>query len=454
MQPQTPQSNRRPPAPQPFQRANTPSLATQRQAAPSTLPKPQDPPTASTEQREAAAKIVHEQVNRIYDDNSPYKDTEATLRAQHAQMQSQPASPTPQQQAPTEDQPDNVYDRTHSNQAAYTHANTDQVKQYHSAWQNYYQKYYERYYMQQVQASRSQLEARAQQAAAPRTHAGSTGGASTQPQQSRSQDGLSKKEAVEELHGKLLNKVKTNAEKARQSRHFLPIASAVVIALIFVFLQYNRQFVAQVQAYVSPGSIAPQNIVLDPTANVEVSDEPRLIIPKINVDAPVIYGLESIAEGPVQQALDSGVVHYPIPGANSVPGQVGNTAILGHSSNDVFNAGEYKFIFVQLDQLNEGDTFYAHYEGTRFTYSVTGKEVIEPTEVNKLVLDTDKPMMTLITCTPPGTALKRLIIYAEQISPDPASASNAPERPQADEEDPAQIPDYYSPTIFERLFGG
>lgn len=437
MQPQTPQSNRRPPAPQPFQRAHTPSLAPaqrpQNAASPSTLPpQPTPQPKSETpEQRQAAAQIVKQQVDRIYEDNSPHKAAEEAVRAE-------------QQPANTAIEPDNVYDRTHSNQTAYTHANTDHVKQYHTAWQNYYQKYYERYYMQQLQASRSQIEARATQAAQPQQ---------LQRQQvSKEPETLTKQEAIAELRGKLLDKVKNQAEKARKSRHFLPIMSAVVIALVFVFLQYNRQLVASVQAYVSPGSIAPQNIVLDPTTDVQVDGDPRLIIPKINVDAPVIYGLESIAEGPVQEALDHGVVHYPIPGANSVPGQVGNTAILGHSSNDVFNTGAYKFVFVQLDQLNEGDTFYAHYEGTRYTYSVTGKEVIEPTEVNKLILDTDKPMMTLITCTPPGTALKRLIVYAEQISPDPAAATAAPER--ADNGDPETIPDYYSPTIFERLFGG
>lgn len=422
MQPQTPQPDKRPPAPQPYQRQPQPLSAGQRQV--------QDtPPNDRPEQRDAAANITRQQIDRIYDQDSPHQATEEAIRSEQAQPAAQPEAP-------------NAYERTHSNEAAYAQPNTDHIKQYHSAWQNYYQKYYEQYYVQQLHASHRQLQERAGQAAAPPQLAAQTGPAKE----------LTKSEAVDELRGKLLDKVKDQAKKARGSRHFVPIASAVVVALIFVFLQYNRQITAQVQAYVSPGSIEPQNIVLDPTASTQVGPEPRLIIPKINVDAPVVYGLESIAEGPVQEALNDGVVHYPIPGANSVPGQAGNAAILGHSSNDVFNTGAYKFVFVQLDQLNEGDTFYAHYEGTRYTYSVTAKEVIEPTEVNKLVLDTDKPMMTLITCTPPGTALRRLIVYAEQISPDPAEATKAPT--QGDTSDPEEIGSFYSPTIFERLFGG
>lgn len=431
MQPQSPRNTQRPPGPQPHPRS-VPSLARpERSDTPVPMVSTPAPTSETPQQRDAAANIMRQQIDRIYDQNSPYQATENAIRSEQTQ---------PQQ---TEQRIPQAYDRTHSNQAAYAHPTSDQLKQYHSAWQNYYQQYYERYYMQQLQASHRQLQARAEKAAAPPQLPAQT----SQPQE------MTKQEAVSELKGKLLGRVKEQATKARRSRHFVPIVSALVVALIFVFLQYNRQIVAQVQAYVSPGSIAPQNIVLDPMASTQVGPEPRLIIPKINVDAPVVYGLESIAEGPVQEALNDGVVHYPIPGANSVPGQVGNTAILGHSSNDVFNTGAYKFVFVQLDQLNEGDTFYAHYKGTRYTYSVTSKEVIEPTEVNKLVLDTKKPMMTLITCTPPGTALKRLIVYAEQVSPDPAEATKAPANGNA-EGDPEEIGSYYSPTIFERLFGG
>nr|HMM62465.1 sortase [Candidatus Saccharibacteria bacterium] len=79
------------------------------------------------------------------------------------------------------------------------------------------------------------------------------------------------------------------------------------------------------------------------------------------------------------------------------------------------------------------------------------KEVVKPTDVNKLVYKTDKPMLTLITCTPLGTSTNRLLVTAEQVSPDPSAATKAP----ADSGEPAQatIPGN-SPTFFERIFGG
>ena len=272
---------------------------------------------------------------------------------------------------------------------------------------------------------------------------------STQPQQI-AQTPVSQDEAVDDIRNDLLSRVKSHSSSIRKNRHFVPIMSALVVMLLFLFLQYNRVMVGQVRAYVSPGSISAENVLLDTTNTAPVGNEPRMIIPKINVDAPVVYGLDSVAEGPVQNALKDGIVHYPIPGANSVPGQKGNSVFLGHSSNDVFDDGNYKFVFVQLEKIKEGDTFYINYEGTRYIYSVTETETILPTEVSKLIRPSDKPTVTLITCTPVGTAEKRFLVHADQISPDPSSASAA-----TNENTPAEPPVITgnSPTLFERLFG-
>jgi len=149
--------------------------------------------------------------------------------------------------------------------------------------------------------------------------------------------------------------------------------------------------------------------------------------------------------------MEKGVAHFAIPGANSHPGEIGNTALAGHSSNDIFDTGDYKFIFVQLEKLTVGDTIYANYEGKRYTYVVTRTETVRPTDVNKLIYPTDKPVMTLITCTPIGTALNRFLVTAEQVSPDPTQAAAAPQS-ETTEADTTNIPGN-SPTLLERLFG-
>lgn len=314
----------------------------------------------------------------------------------------------------------------------------DQWQQYHSAWQDYYQKYYQRYYSGQVQKV---LEEHAQKTAAEKPEASFGTSADS--------DKKHKNEAMFELRQKLRTNVETSAKKARASRHFVPIAAALAVVMVFAVLQYNRALIANVQAYVSPGAVDPQNIIVDPTTDVTVSAEPKLIIPKINVNVPVVYGVANDHDS-LMKGMEGGVVHFAVPGASSVPGQIGNTVLSGHSSNDMFDSGNYKFVFVQLNNLQLGDTIYVNYESKRYTYTVTKKEEVQPNNVAALTYKTDKPVLTLITCTPVGTALRRLLVTAEQISPDPQAATTAPDASSAGD---GAMPGN-SPTLFQRIFGG
>lgn len=326
-------------------------------------------------------------------------------------------APLEKKEAPVEP----VYEQTHSgsqDMQAFTEDRdvNEHWKKYHSAWQSYYQQYYERYYVAQAQ---KQAPVDANGALKSGTHNSEPGT-------------LSKEQAVNELRSSLMKKVEDRTRKIRKSRHFLPALIAVSVALVFTFLQYNPLIAAAIYTWATPASTLSPSTINDPTASTKVSEDPRIVIPKINVDAPVVYDVNTLDEPVIQARLKEGVVHYPIPGASAFPGQIGNSVVLGHSSNDVFDDGQYKFIFVQLDRLEKNDRFYLHYKGTRYTYLVTEKKVIDPTEVGQLVLNNGKPMATLVTCTPPGTALKRLIVVAEQVSPDPAQATT-----QTSEQTPA-----------------
>jgi sortase A len=373
---------------------------------------------------DAAANIVRGQISSIYE--QPESSAATTQPAPVAQQT--PAEPSKQEQ-PAEDNP---YERTHT---PVHQVQADQWKQYHSAWQDYYQKYYERYYLGQVHQVKQALQTQTPQ---------SDTEASQEPQT------ISKDEAMYELRNTLVNKLQTGAKKVRKSRHFIPIAAAACVMLVFLFLQYNRVLFANVEAYVSPGNINPANIIVDPVTEVPVSADPKLIIPKINVDVPAVFDTTPDQASQLK-AMENGVAWFGIPGANSKPGQVGNTVLSGHSSNDVIDRGDYKFIFARLDQLAQGDTVYVNYQGKRYTYTVTKKEIVKPTEVTKLVYATDKPILTLITCTPLGTALNRLLITAEQVSPDPKAAVKAPDTSGGDSAS-ASMPGN-SPTFVQRIFG-
>ncbi|HEX3082189.1 MAG TPA: class D sortase [Candidatus Saccharimonadia bacterium] len=151
-----------------------------------------------------------------------------------------------------------------------------------------------------------------------------------------------------------------------------------------------------------------------------------ITIPKISVQAPVNYE-PSIQEAAIQKALESGVVHY---GNTPAPGQPGNVAIFGHSSNDWWEPGNFKFVFVLLDKLSPGDQITIDYNSHRYVYEVTGSKIVEPTDV-AVLSPTSTPTLTLITCSPPGTSLRRLVVTAKQVSPDPSTVAVSAPTPAA-----------------------
>lgn len=361
--------------------------------------------------QEAATNIIRDQIDNIF-----------------KQQHQNDTNPVQSQTQKTEVTKSNI---EHLNQ--HTGPQSDKLQTYHSAWQTYYQKYYEGYYNHKFKNVEQDLNEYKKS-----------------PQYEKDKK-LAEKNRVYELKQKLLDKVQNSATKVRKSRHFIPLAAGFAVVLIFLILQYNRVIISNVIAYVSPGSIDPQNIVIDPNTDVAVSADPKLIIPKINVDVPVLYDVGSDYNSQMT-AMTKGVAQFAIPGASSHPGQIGNTVIAGHSSNDLLDNGDYKFIFAQLEKLAEGDVIYANYQSKRYTYTITKKEVVNPNELSKLTYATTKPILTLITCTPLGTSKYRLLVTAEQVSPDPAGAVASTATATTDTSKKSSLPGN-SPTFLERLFG-
>lgn len=312
-----------------------------------------------------------------------------------------------------------------------TSTHTPDLKEYHSAWQNYYQKYYSEYYSKAAQAYIKNERAK-------NTNQQSAPAQPTTP------------ETV--LRQNITEKSSDHAQKKRRFKKYRPLIAGGLVALILLFLQYNRLIFAPLAAYVSPGNNIDTSITaIDPTIAVNVGEESRLIIPKLNIDVPILFGLSNDSDT-IMEGMNNGVVHWSIPGASALPGEIGNLVITGHSAGDIYTSNQYKFIFSGLERLTVNDLIYVDYGGVRYTYSVTGLETVEPNEVSKLVYDTDKPMLTLITCTPLGTSRYRLLVSAEQIAPTPSGTTQTPEEESGASEMVGNSPTFFE-TIGSFLFG-
>jgi LPXTG-site transpeptidase (sortase) family protein len=311
-----------------------------------------------------------------------------------------------------------------ADQAARKQAESESRRRYHAAWQEYYQKYYEHYYLKQLGEQKRQ--------------------SAKDPSEKLS----SKQQAIDELRKDLLGKISENADKVKKSKHFKPILAGIIAVLLIAFIQYNQLFNATIHSWLSPGNESGVIITAD-SSNHATNQTPTIIIPKLSVKAPILFDIGSQSEFSSQKALEQGVINYPVEGASARPGQNGNTVIMGHSSSDVFNSGEYKFIFVQLNRLILGDLFYIDYEGIRYSYEIIDKKIIAPTDIHELDMGDSAPYATLVTCDPPGTTLNRLIVIGRQISPNPDNAKDQQSAPDnAGNQDIPGSP----PTLFERLF--
>jgi len=175
--------------------------------------------------------------------------------------------------------------------------------------------------------------------------------------------------------------------------------------------------------------------------------ENRLIIPKLGINVPLVTpSFQSLlnedwtqVEHDIQDALQMGVVHYP---GTARPGQAGNFFVTGHSSYYPWAPGRYKTIFSRLHTLEPGDEYYVYYGGDQYRYIIRSKREVRPSNVDVLDQPIDKRMATLMTCTPVGTTLRRLIVVAEEVDPVTGEGLATGERHQheSDVQKPAMLP--------------
>ena len=158
----------------------------------------------------------------------------------------------------------------------------------------------------------------------------------------------------------------------------------------------------------SPGGAAPnldevpahlrafvQSVTPQPIATPAPGQPTRIQIPAINVDAQVV-------QGDSWEQLKKGVGHH-LGTAN--PGERGNLVLSAH--NDIF--GE---IFRHLDQLKNGDEIIVSAGGQRYRYVVNQTRIIAPTQV-EVMLPTNDPTVTLISCYPYLVDNQRIVVLAQ-----------------------------------------
>ena len=133
--------------------------------------------------------------------------------------------------------------------------------------------------------------------------------------------------------------------------------------------------------------------------------EDSIEIPKIKISAPlIIVGKEE----EVKKALDRGVVLWP---GSALPGEKGQTIILGHSAPPNWPKIKYDWVFSNLNLLEKGDEILIYFRKRKYVYRVENKIFLNRgQELPKT--DPEKSVLFLISCWPPGKDFRRIAIEA------------------------------------------
>ncbi|OGC82260.1 MAG: hypothetical protein A2V81_01845 [Candidatus Abawacabacteria bacterium RBG_16_42_10] len=161
------------------------------------------------------------------------------------------------------------------------------------------------------------------------------------------------------------------------------------------------------------------NFEIAPTDN-------RIVIGKIGKNVPIMElsddklknGDYDGLEKDIQSSLLKGIVHYP---GTVEPGQIGNAFFTGHSSNYVWVNSKYNDVLALLEELVVGDKVTLYWKGKKYVYQAYDIKVVNPKDTWVLQQSGNEypSIMTLMTCTPVGTSLKRLVVRFKQLYPNP-----------------------------------
>jgi len=137
-----------------------------------------------------------------------------------------------------------------------------------------------------------------------------------------------------------------------------------------------------------------------------------IVIPKIGANAKVIPQVDPYDSRIYQVALTKGVAHAK---GTALPNQIGNMFIFSHSSVNLLEASRYNSVFFLLSKLKKNDEIDIYYKGAKYKYEVEEIKTVEAKDVSYLSPNSEVQTLTLMTCWPPGTTLKRLVVISKLI---------------------------------------
>ncbi len=132
-----------------------------------------------------------------------------------------------------------------------------------------------------------------------------------------------------------------------------------------------------------------------------------LSIPKLGITDAKVSAMDT--------KLSEHLVQYFTTSNNPV--EKGTSVIFGHSTlPQLFSETDYRTIFANVHTLKTGDEFSINVNDKDYTYRIFSINILSPDDPNIFSQSHDNSYITLVSCTPPGTVWKRLVIRASLVN--------------------------------------
>ncbi len=161
----------------------------------------------------------------------------------------------------------------------------------------------------------------------------------------------------------------------------------------------------------APKSFA--NVLASENIITPLSTEYGIVIEKIGANAKIVPNVDPSNEKAYVAALTQGVAEAI---GSTPPGENGNLYLFSHSTDAPWNIIRFNAVFYLLNKLETGDRVVIFRDHKRYDYIVFDKNIVSPNDISYLTNRYDAPVLTLQTCDPPGTLLRRLVVRAKLVT--------------------------------------
>ena len=158
-----------------------------------------------------------------------------------------------------------------------------------------------------------------------------------------------------------------------------------------------------------PGSIQNDLFALE---EKQPANLPANLPTSYSISIPTL-GITDASVSINDEDLTKHLVHFP---QTALPGQLGSPVIFGHSTLvQFYDPKKYTTIFSTLPSIKVGADIFVSYDNIEYTYRVSKTYEVKPNELWVLRQDYSQKTLKVVTCVPPGTTLRRLIVEADLI---------------------------------------